>query len=173
MKIVRTALITALSLLLILSMTSCSVLNLLLEQDKEFRFREMVLTLNSSFGEVKSDNENGTTFVSVSGLGVIIHEESFETMIEDGVEDPASITLAEYRDAFAEVNEYDATVAEIEGLTAFTYFSVSDGDTYKFLVCIYQSEDAFWSVQFMALAAEYDQNEKQFIEWAKQITFAD
>ena len=173
MKIIRTFLITAISLLLVLSMTSCAVLNILSEQAKEFRSRDMVLTLNSTFGEVKSDNEDGTTFVSLSGLGVIVIEESFEDMLAQGVEDPASITLEQYRDAFAEANHYDATVAEIEGLTAFTYFNTNDGDSYKLLVCIYQSETAFWSVQFMSLSSEYDQHERQFIEWAKKITFAD
>ena len=173
MKIIRTVLIAVVSLLLVLSMTSCAVLNIFLEQEKEFRFRDMILTLDGTFGEVKSDNEDGTTFVSLSGLGVIVIEESFEDMMTEGVEDPASITHEQYIDAFEEANEYDATIAEIEGLTAFTYYTSNDGDSYKLLVCIYQSETAFWSVQFMSLTPECDQNEKQFVEWAKQITFAD
>ena len=173
MKFIRPLLITALAILLITAMTSCAILDLVLSGDKEYRYQELSLTMDSTFAEMELEEENRTTYVSVSGTGVIIIKETFESMVEAGVEDPAAITLEEYRDAFNEANGYNGTNETIDGLTAFTYTDTTDGTDYKFLVCIYQSETAFWSVQFMAPTTDYDKNEADFIKWANTVSFDD
>ena len=171
MKIIRSLLLVTLSILMTLSMTSCALLDVVLAKDKEYRYQELVLSLDSSFFENEIDEENRTSFVSLSGTGAIVIKETFASMIDAGVEDPSSLTVEEYRDAFNEANQYNGTVVELDGLCAFTYFNTSDGTDYKLLVCIYQSETAFWSVQFMAPTADYDKNEKEFIKWAQKVRF--
>lgn len=173
MKFIRPLLITALAITMIISMTSCALLDLVLSGDKEYRYQELSLTMDSSFTEMKLEEENRTTYVSLSATGVIIIKETFESMVEAGVEDPASIALEDYRDAFNEANGYNGTNAAIDGLTAFTYTDTTDGTDYKFLVCIYQSETAFWSVQFMSPTADYEKNEADFIKWANTVSFDD
>lgn len=171
MKLYRTFLLTALAILMLISMTSCALAQAALAQDKEYRYQEIVLTLDSSFSELELEEENRTTYVSLSGTGVIIIKETFESMVEVGVDDPASITLEAYRDAFNQANQYNGVNTELEGLCGFTYFDTTDGTAYKFLVCIYKSEDAFWSVQFMAPTTDYNKNEEKFIEWAHDVRF--
>lgn len=172
MKTVRRILILALTLLTLTSMIACSAVGSILKSPKDFAFQEMVLTLDSSFTELEvEDHEDRTTFFSLSTVSVIIIKESFEEMIANDVDNPSQYSVADYQKAFITSNAYDATAKSIEGLTAFTYESESDGDLYKFLVCTYKSDSAFWSVQFMSPAEDYEKNEAQFIEWAKAIRF--
>ena len=172
MKTVRHILILAVTLLTLVSLVSCSVLGTFLKSEKEFRFQEMVLTLDSSFSERNVDNyEDRTTFFSLSAVSVIIIKESFAEMEQEGVNNPGQFSVKDYQGAFIDSNDYAATTADIDGLSAFTYESTDEDGSYKFLVCIYKSETAFWSVQFLSLAEDYDKNEAQFIEWAKAIRF--
>ena len=172
MKTVRRILILALTLLTLTSMIACSAVGAILKSPKDFAFQEMVLTLDSSFTEMDvKEHEDRTTFFSLSAVSVIIIKESFEEMADNDVDNPSQYSVADYQKAFITSNAYDVTYQSIEGLSAYTYESESDGDSYKFLVCTYKSETAFWSVQFMSPAKDYEKNEAQFIEWAKAIRF--
>lgn len=173
MKLFRSILITSLALIMLVTMTSCALLEGVLSKDKEYEFKELVLTLDSSFAEVELEEEDRTTFVSVSGVGVIVMKETFESMKDDGVPDPESFTTDDYLEAFVESNQYEATVEDLDGLSAFTYLNTTDGEDYKLLVCIYKSNTAFWSVQFMAPADSYDEYEEKFVDWAKHVVFTD
>ena len=171
MKKLRLLGVLFLTVCMTFSLTSCALLDTILSGDKEYRYQELVLTLDSSFTEIEAEKENRTTFVSVSGTAVIVIKESFESMEAKGIENPEALSLEDYRDAFNMANDYNGTIEEIDGLTAFTYNNFSEGTNYKLLVCVYRSETAFWSLQFMSLADEYDENEKEFINWAKKVTF--
>lgn len=172
MKILRRILILTVTLLTLTSLVSCTVLGSILKSEKEFTFQEMILTLDSSFTERNVENyEDRTTFFSLSAVSVIIIKESFEEMEAEGVDNPGQFSVKDYQGAFIESNDYAATTADIDGLSAFTYESSDEDGEYKFLVCIYKSETAFWSVQFLSMAEDYDKNEAQFIEWAKAIRF--
>lgn len=175
MKTVRPLLLTALALLLLTSMFSCtsSPSQSVQTPNGQFQFHEIILTLDDSFTEVDIQDEMRDTFLSAYGIGVVVMKESFESMQKVGVSDPQSISIDEYMSLFIRHNRYDATPEEIDGLTAFTYYTHKDDDDFKLLVCIFRTDTAFWSVQFIAPVESYDTYEDQFIDWANQITFTD
>ncbi len=52
----------------------------------------------------------------------------------------------------------------------YNYFDIGS-ETLKFLNTAYESDDAFWLVQFCCTEDDYDSNKADFIKWAKTVSF--
>ena len=85
---------------------------------------------------------------------------------------PASLT--EYAEILRDANNLDADITENDGLVYYTYdiYDIDTQELYRiFYVFVYQTDDAFWSVQF---AVNADANEKQrenIFTYAKSVCF--
>lgn len=61
---------------------------------------------------------------------------------------------------------------EDDGVEYFEYTNINIGsDSFKYLSTAYESDDAFWFVQFTCAVDDYDSNKADFIKWAKTVSF--
>ncbi len=138
------------------------------DNSKVFSIAGMNISLTKDFVEL--EQEGYTAFLASNEVAVLALKEAFADY--EGLED---YTLEEYTKAVMEVNkDYSPSdIIETDGVKNFTYsFHNSEtGETYRYFTVAYKTSDAFWLVQFAAFEDDYPKFEKQFVEWAKMITF--
>ena len=84
---------------------------------------------------------------------------------------PEKITLDEYA-GLVLAESPDIEVLEYEGLKCFEYAADgSDGTEYCYFATVFETDDAFWLIQFATETEKYEEALPSFIEWAKTITF--
>lgn len=85
---------------------------------------------------------------------------------------PSSLT--EYAEILRDANQLDADITEKDGLVYYTY-DIYDIDTQElsdvFYVFVYQTEDAFWSVQFAVDADAIEKQQENIFTYAKSVSF--
>lgn len=97
-------------------------------------------------------------------------KEEKATLKEAGLE---NITLKEYAEAVVEANGLkEKDIIEKDGLTYFTYEKEVSGKTYFYLASVYQTNDAFWLVNFACDTKNKDSFQEDFIKWAKTVNFS-
>ena len=63
-------------------------------------------------------------------------------------------------------------LSENDGVEYFEYTDLNIGsDSFEYLSTAYESDDAFWLVQFTCASDEYASNKSDFIKWAKTVSF--
>lgn len=68
--------------------------------------------------------------------------------------------------------EGEPVLSEDSGINYFeyTYLNLSE-ESFKYFNTAYESDDAFWLVQFVCAVDDYDSNKADFIKWAKTVSF--
>lgn len=68
--------------------------------------------------------------------------------------------------------EGEPIFSEVDGINYFeyTYLNLSE-ESFKYFNTAYESDDAFWLVQFACAVDDYDSNKSDFIKWAKTVSF--
>ena len=68
--------------------------------------------------------------------------------------------------------EGNSVLFEEDGVEYYEYTDFDLlSDSYKYLSTAYESDDAFWLVQFCCDVDDYDSNKADFIKWAKTVSF--
>lgn len=139
------------------------------ETAKTFACQGMEITLTDRFAEAEAA---GYTVCYSSGeTAVFALREAF-----DAREGFGDLTVAEYGALVLANNGLDKTVTleEADGLTSFgyEYTNPSTGETFYYYTVLRKGPDAFWMVQFTALAENARENLPQYRQWAKSIAFA-
>ena len=135
---------------------------------EKFSAEGMTITLTDAF---KQETMEGTAayFESSKALVVAI-KETFIQFEELGMS--TDITLEEYIDLVVENNtEMQVNALDVEGLTAFIYESVANKKDFTFFASVYESDDAFWLVQFACKTKDYEEMQEDFVKWAKSVKF--
>ncbi len=135
---------------------------------EKFSAEGMTITLTDAF---KQETMEGTAayFESSQALVVAIRE-PFTQFDELGMS--TEITLEEYMALVVENNtEMQVEHADIDGLTAFTYENTTNKKEFTFLATVYESDDAFWLIQFACETKNYAQMQEDFVKWAKSVKF--
>ncbi len=132
-------------------------------EPKTFTSAGMSITLTEAF-DVEADANFDVCYVS-NGEAVMVNRERLSA------EDMADITLYQYCAAVIEVFEEEASPRSEDGLTYFEYEINSDGTNYRYLVVVYKSTDAFWTVQFGTTKGDFEEMRPTMMEWAKSVTF--
>lgn len=122
----------------------------------------MSITLTSDFMYVPQ--ENFTACYGNEDYSVLAIKEEFSLFSE-------KITLDEYADlVLAEMPDVELT--EYEGLQCFEYAAEGGGGVeYCYFATVFETEDAFWLIQFATETEKYEEIFPDFVQWAKTITF--
>ena len=160
--------VPALVLAIMLRLSGCS--SVVLEQEKTALFTSggMEIVLPDTFREQSADGHTvcyGSPTVTVFAL-----REAFS--LADGVEE---MTVDEYADLVrtANVDKSPSSITVEEGfpMMEYTYYVESHEEDFVYLSVMYKAQDAFWTLQFVCSAEDYEEYRPQFIEWAKSVKF--
>lgn len=152
-----------LSLLLILCCTGCEA-----PQPKTFAVQEMRLELDDSFKEGTHEVYAGILKSNRKAVGVIILREE-KSQLPDTIktaDDYAELTRQ------ATINSGRA-IDEIkhDGDIPYYEYNFRSELNYRYYTAHFESEDAFWGVQFFCAKNRYDDWFEQFSKWAHAISF--
>lgn len=136
---------------------------------KEFTSDGMTITLTEDFEREFLD---GFTAACKSPEAAMFAVKEEFTLME-GAED---LTIEEYVDILFQNNPLTAeatlnTEGEIPWFE-YTYMDPMEGQTYRYFVAVYKTEDAFWLVQFATPEAMYEEMMPDFHDWAKSVSFS-
>ncbi len=135
---------------------------------EKFSAEGMTITLTDAF---KQEAMEGTAayFESSKALVVAI-KESFSQFEDLGMS--TDITLEEYINLVVENNkEMQVEHLEIDKLAAFTYENSTNKKDFTFFAAVYESDDAFWLIQFACETKDYADMQEDFVKWAKSVEF--
>ncbi len=122
----------------------------------------MSITLTSDFMYVPQ--EGYTACYGNAQYSVLAIKEEFSLF-------PEKITLDEYADLVL-AESPDIEVLEYEGLKCFEYAAEGGGGVeYCYFATVFETDDAFWLIQFATETEKYEEALPSFIEWAKTVTF--
>lgn len=142
-------------------------------KEKNFNAMEMDITLDSSFKKESKLNFAGY-FYSNDAM-VLVERVGFDTIDGEMQEDFKNITakeFAQYALLGGEISS-DTGVKEENGIPYFEYEQKdpNTGETVRYYVTFYKSENAFWDVQFGALKKDFSKMRSSFGKWAKSVSF--
>ena len=150
---------------MIVSLAGCE----LFPKEKAFSVEEMFITLNDTFTEAKF--EGYTKAFDSRNVAVFVLRE--DKSLLGGVE----ISLAEYADLTRAANagRGPGEVKNEDGLTFFEYdYYGNDGTTiYSYLTTMFESDQAFWLVQFACDQTQWDKLRPEMVKYAQSVTFGD
>lgn len=133
---------------------------------RTFSANGLSITLTEAFEE-SAYGAYATAYQSEDVFVVTLKEDYvyFETI-------PAS--PAEYAEILKNANDLDTDIVEEDGLVYYIY-DIYDIDTQElsdvFYVFVYQTEDAFWSVQFAVDADAIEKQQENIFTYAKSVSF--
>ncbi len=140
----------------------------LLQVPETFGTDEMQITLHSGFQKVEQQNMYacyGTEEVAV----FVIKETAAEVPELEGM------TVEAYGQMLLDLNQFDKSIVmqSLEGLTYFEYLSSNPetGEDWYYFSVVYQSQDAYWLVQFATLEKNIDKYAQSFVQWAQSVAF--
>lgn len=130
-----------------------------------FGVNELNMWLPSEFESMDVEGYTGA-YGSNYALVLILEEEK---SILVGYADK----MDEYVNLVVQANKSKGvTGADYEnGRPIFEYTMTSDGVTYAYYTSAYESEDAFWLVQFACYESDYATLRPLFVQWADSVTF--
>lgn len=139
-------------------------------EDKEFSSNGFTVTLPGNAKEM--DQSLGYTVAYQIGNDVIVAalKEEKSTLQSLGLAEDA--TVEEYAALVAEVNGYSADdVSTIIGtdIPYIEYSSTVDNVEYNYIGVCYESDDAFWFVNFGTTASRFDSVKNDFERWAASV----
>lgn len=137
---------------------------------KTFDSKGMQITLTDAFKEATSTHGFTVAYESKK-VAVFALEESF-AYFENGED----MSVKEYAQLVIENNDLDfSELKTSNGLVGceHTYLNPESDKLYHYYTYFYQSEDAFWMLQFAVLDKNADKMESQIVKWAKSVEFDD
>ncbi len=133
---------------------------------KTFTIDEMSITLTEDF-DASTDIVDYKGYFESFDTIVIVMEEKFNTLGNF-----SDCTIDEYAELVILATELPAStqIHHDNGLTWFEY-DATDDKTYNYFTAVYQTDDAFWTVQFVTVAEYADDHREDIIDWAQSVTF--
>ncbi len=136
---------------------------------KEFTSAGMTITLTEDFDQEFMDGFTAAYKSPEAAMFAI--KEEFSLM--EGAE---NLSIEEYVDILFQNNPLTAeSVLNTEGEIPwfeYTYMDPMEGQTYRYYVAVYKTEDAFWLVQFATPEAMAEEMTPQFHAWAESVSFS-
>lgn len=139
-------------------------------EEKEISSNGFTVTLPGNAKEM--DQSLGYTVCYQVGNDVVVAavEESKSSLQDMGLLENA--TVEDYAALVAEVNGYSAddikTITDTD-IPYFEYSSTVSDVEYKYMGVCYESEDAFWFVNFGTKSDKFDSVKEDFVRWAKSV----
>ena len=131
---------------------------------KTFTQDEFSITLSEDYGMVP----HVSYFVSyeTADKKAVLVTKDKKFIVED-IAGKANVSHMEYANLVIETNRKGENLKEQDGMVCYTY---TDNAGYVYLATIHESKEAFWLVQFVCEAAEYDDMKDTFFTYAKSVS---
>lgn len=129
---------------------------------KTFSVSGLTIELTDAFAE--KDIMGYTKVLQSLDTQVFILKEEFSLFAELG-----DVTFDDYIALVMEANGIESGLTQEDGLTYFTYEFDANGHTYTYFTTLHEGSDAFWLVQFVCDATNYEKLHSSFIQYAKSI----
>ena len=131
-------------------------------KEKDFSAQGMTITLTDEFRKYNDDNY----IAAYDSENVAV----FITKV-DTDEDDSFAEYTEFLAVYCGLTSDDVETAD--GLTHFTYTNVGSQNNveYQYAVYFYETDDAFWAVEFATDKKDADDYAKDITEWAKSVRF--
>jgi len=137
-------------------------------KEKDFSKAGATITLNENFTEKKV--ETATAYFESNNAVVTFFKEDFTLFEDRGV--PADFTLKEYAELILTANLIEAEIESGGDLTSFVYEKQDSSEIeYTHYATVFESEDAYWLVQFVCEKKDFEKLKPQFEHWAKSVRF--
>ena len=138
------------------------------DNEKVFACEEMRITLTDDFTEEESINSYTGVFESSECAIFVLREDKYYFGDID-LDDYADMVLEANKNAGREVGELHRK----DGIPLFEYEFTNDstGQTFKYYTTVFESDDAFWLVQFTCYSDDYKDMLSKFHKWARSIRF--
>ena len=136
---------------------------------------EMDITLDSSF---KKDSKlNFAGYFYSNDAMVLVERVGFDTVdpeMQEYFQNLSAKEFAQYALVGGSISS-DTGVKEEDGIPYFEYEQKdpNTGETVRYFVTFYKSENAFWDVQFGALEKDFSKMRSSFVKWAKTVSFGE
>lgn len=154
--------------LLLLAITLFSVCSCRDSNDKTFTQDEFSITLSEDYGLVPRVSYF-VSYETADKRAVLVTRNKKETVEE--VAGKTDLSIMEYATLVITINQKGENPHTKDGLTYYTYTSLTDGIHYTYLVTVHKSSDAFWLVQFVCETKEYNDMKDTFFRYAKSVSF--
>ena len=124
------------------------------------------VTLTSDFKNTTLENST-VAYVSASAAMTAFRDNSLTAS------DFKNMTLEEYKTAFFSLfSDRDFEKKTDGALEYYVYtWKADNGNTYKYVLLLYKTDDAFWQINFSGLIGYVDKNLDTILTYAKSITF--
>jgi hypothetical protein len=132
---------------------------------EEFEVDEMSLYLPSGFSE---EQAQGYTKAFTDGTNVVLVLKEEKSLFGN-----YASNMEEYIQLVAEANK-SRGITEVQyenGRPVFEYEYTSGSNTYKYYTSLYESDEAYWIVQFACLKQTYDKLRASFANMADIVSF--
>ncbi len=132
---------------------------------EEFEVDEMRLYLPSGFSEEQAE---GYTKAFTDGANVVLVLKEEKSLFGN-----YASNMEEYIQLVAEANK-SRGITEVQyenGRPTFEYEYAANGNTYKYYTSLYESDEAYWIVQFASLKQYYDKLRASFVNMADIVSF--
>lgn len=159
------------ALILILSLSSCSMLLEQMEsQTQTLTVDNLSMTVSGVFTQDAEPHRAYDVEYLFRNLGIGIKKTTFEAMEAKGY--TSELTLIEYASVLIKELNCPA-VPYMEGdLIYFTHTDATDGEECTFFTAVYRTEDAYWFVRFYCPIDEYEEMRPTFVAWAETVSFS-
>lgn len=155
----------ALLLAMVLAMAGCGLLE---AKEETFSKDGLTITLTNRFREYDATAEGYSVAYDSATVAVFAMQEQKADFATMGLEP----TLEEYAQLVIEANDFDSTVSLDNNLVSFTYEGSNEGVTYTYLACVYETEEAYWLVQFACEADKYENLQADILKYAQSVIVA-
>ena len=161
---------------MIFSLSSCAFFEDILtrsvnivEKEKVFTFEDISITLTTDFMTMDFISEDysfiwGDGDVTVMGMEAFVGKEYME-----------NITAEDYAVVFEDELEGTESddIGDLNGIPTIKYEAESDGELYRYLVCIYETADGFWVVMFGSEEDIYEKQYENICTYAKSVKISE
>ena len=140
------------------------------EQEKTFTVEDMSITLTDYFYTYYP--QGYTVLLQSNEISIFGVMYPFDMMGESELTPESSIE--EFGEELLKSNEREGLeLVKKDGLSYYFYEDTSEEtqETYSYLTMLYKSEEAFWLLQFVCKAEQYEKLESELFQYAASVTF--
>ncbi len=157
-------LIGLLSLIIVLSMCSCGILNAVMgAKEKTFEKAGLTITLTEKFYE--RDYVSFTAVYESNDIAVFTLKEKRSLFASYD----KNMTLSKYADLVVSANNLENDFEEDDGLYCTTYEREANGKEMMYYAFVFEGDDAFWLVNIACESKNAEKLEDTIMSYAKSI----
>ena len=127
----------------------------------EFSCDGLTMTVPADYRQMTGEEVQAYTFALTNNKTILMGLREEKAIFRSfGME----LTLDDYMQIIREANQQEMTVDTYNGQYMIKFESVVEGNRFKYLASVYESEDAFWLIQFGCPESDFEDFRGDFFE---------